>query len=308
MTFKYLKIIFCLIPAVVALISISQAAEGSSANAPVRFDGDKFSEMKAMEAFFLNAQVKQEDETLSIIAPNIDFSAVFSKWDNEQYCSAGDIKKYSLLSEGQYNTFLSGLAWKNDIRSWETLPFTVQGREKVYQVTQSHTCSARSCYAIIGVLLWAKNKTGWRLEAAVPCLTGMGEDGGCHAKVDVVQIGPTSHGIIFEDSYDDLEIAQLVVIDEQGRPRVAFNEDVGDGNIDISPVIADRIPPSLRYKYTSTISFKPGKNKAYWDMIVHYQGTRLKDMDGPYDKNQVIPYNTKKRLVFVNGRYIRRKK
>ncbi|RJX18599.1 MAG: hypothetical protein C4575_10480 [Desulforudis sp.] len=280
------------------------ASAASGDNGQLSFTGEVFSEREAMKAFFGNVEARQDDSVLSLLIPGGGPTYLYSRWKREEYCTPENIRKYGYLGDGQYRTFLDNLGWYHDVYSWEVLRFQVQGVEKAFQITQSETCDAQPCYAAIGVFLWTRDGKGWRLEKAAPCLTGMGIYGSSHAQSELVRTGQANYGILFTSTFDDLVIATVVLVDEQGHLRVVFNDTVGDGNNYVSAGMDEGIPEGQHYQYWGNISFEPGKNKKYWDMLVRYEGTRLKYENRGYGKGQkVIPYNLRKRYVYSQGRY-----
>jgi hypothetical protein len=221
---KQLIFILCIL-----LIWPCMTKGASIENVSKRFEG-VFNIERAMHEIYGNSKLKKPDNPMAIVL-NMEPIA-HSDWLMAQHCSVTTLKKDNVLDDDRMKNLSSliteyGPKANFEAFAYDALPFTVQGINKVFLVTQSSFCGANSCPAVIGVFLWVSSGSGWQLEKSSPCLLSMGGDSGLYyGNVSLLKMAGNEYGLKFQSRAGDRTFNQVVAVDKNGNLRVIRNDTV----------------------------------------------------------------------------------
>lgn len=195
----------------------------------------------------------------------------------------------------------------------ETYPFfigqvTESGGSKIFFGTYASAegyCHA--CAVLIGMAVFVRGHDDWVVESATKKAIFDGEWGEPPTP-RILRIGP-SHAAV------ELEVAGFysnaaILVPWNGEIRGAFSEIVGEGNgqvcSDESSEGDEDSAPQPCVRSDKKISFAPGANPDYYDMILTLSGTTLAE-EKPY--KLVTPYKIlqvsgSERRIFAEGKYV----
>ena len=156
-----------------------------------------------------------------------------------------------------------------------------------------------ACTPLIGAAIFVKDGAQWRIESSRTVVTRSGGFGYPPTEIRIITIGPKRIGIEITDGDTgggETTDTKSILVPWNGKINEALFTVISDDNKGDCGKDADNGPC---YANRKSLSFVPGANPEYFDVLLRLSGTDMTDQE-PYRRKIVHGYE---RFSFANGSY-----